>query len=88
MIVKIISEMIVDIPIITDDVVNSDTIGEYTTQINCDIGNSALDYLANKVDSDIKIISTEPYDEGIEDYELLLNNYQSKYKKYYEKETF
>jgi hypothetical protein len=40
--VSIIAKIITDIDVSLDDVVNSDTVGEYQTQLHCDVGNSAL----------------------------------------------
>lgn len=77
----ILAEISVDIPIFPDDVINSDTIGDYVTELNCGLGNDALMYLGNKLSEadEIKILSTHPYDEGIEEYEHLVNNWESEY---------
>ena len=82
--VKIIATIIADIDVFPDDVINSDTIADYATQLNCDIDNGALQYLCDRLKraDDIIIMSSEPYeDEGIEEYGKLLNNWQSEYKK-------
>lgn len=81
--VSIIAEIIADIDVSLDDVVNSDTIGEYQTQLHCDVGNSALYYLSTFLppSADIEIISTKPSEEGIEEYENLLNNWEPEYRK-------
>ena len=77
----ILTEISIDIPIFPDDVLNSDTIGDYVTELNCCLGNDALMYLGNKLPEaeEIKILSTHPYDEGIEEYENLVNNWESEY---------
>lgn len=79
--VKIIATVIADINVFPDDVLNSDTIADYVTQLNCDIGNAALEYLSNhlkNVDIEINMAEPELYD-GIEEYSKLLNNWQSEY---------
>lgn len=79
--VKIIATIIDDIDIFPDDVLNSDTIADYVTQLNCDIDNAALDYLSHQLKHvDIEINMTEPeFYDGIEEYEKLLNNWQTEY---------
>lgn len=81
--VSIITKIIADIDVSLDDVVNSDTVGEYQTQLHCDVGNSALHYLSTFLppSTDIEIISTKPSEEGIEEYENLLNNWEPEYRK-------
>ena len=82
--VKIIATIVADINVFPDDVINSDTIADYTTQLNCDIDNGALWYLHNRLEksTDVIIMSTEPYgDEGIKEYGKLLNNWQPEYER-------
>lgn len=82
--VKFIATIVADIDVFPDDVINSDTIADYVTQLNCDIDNGALWYLSNRLkrSDDIVIMSSEPYDdEGIEEYGKLLNNWQSEYER-------
>lgn len=77
--VKFIATIIADIDVYPDDVINSDTIGDYKAQLDCDLGNAALFYLSNhlKRTEDIIINMAEPeYHEGIEEYGKLLNNWQ------------
>ena len=77
----ILTELSIDIPIFPDDVINSDTIGDYVTELNCGLGNDALIYLGNKLSEaeEIKILSAHPYDEGVAEYENLVNNWESEY---------
>lgn len=82
--VKFIATIVADIDICPDDVINSDTIGDYKAQLDCDISNAACYYLSrNLPDSeDIIIDMVEPeYHEGIEVYSKLLNNWQDEYNK-------
>lgn len=77
----ILTEISIDVPIFPDDVINSDTIGDYVTELNCSLGNDALMYLGNKLPEaeEIKILSAHPYDEGVEEYENLVNSWKSEY---------
>lgn len=77
----ILTELSIDIPIFPDDVINSDTIGDYVAELNCGLGNDALIYLGNKLSEaeEIKILSAHPYDEGVAEYENLVNNWESEY---------
>lgn len=82
--VKFIATIIADIDVYPDEVINSDTIGDYKAELDCDIGNAACDYLARNLPNaeDIVINMTEPeYHEGIEAYSKLLNNWQDEYNK-------
>ena len=83
MLVKIITEIIVDLDVQPDDVINSDSIGDYKAQLDSDVGNTALHYLTQKLsnNADIKIISTEPCHEGIDEYGSLLNEWNLEYPK-------
>ena len=82
MVVKAIVEIVAEIDVHPDDVVNSDTIGDYKAELDCAIGNDMLDYLSHNLkDSDIKIESVEPYDTGVEVYGNLLNEWDPEYKK-------
>lgn len=82
--VKFIATIIADIDVYPDEVINSDTIGDYKAELDCDIGNAACDYLARNLPNveDIVINMAEPeYHEGIEAYSKLLNNWQDEYNK-------
>lgn len=81
--VKIIAEIYTNIDVFPDDVCNSDSIGEYKAQLDCDISNAALYMLAHHLpnDSEIEIISTEPLEDGIDEYGNLLNKWPEEYKK-------
>jgi hypothetical protein len=91
--VKIIAEIYTNVDVFPDDVCNSDNIGDYKAQLDCDVDNAALHLLAHRLpyDSDIEIIATEPAEEGIDEYSEFLNRWQSEYNKkmskYEEKRT-
>lgn len=80
--VKFIATIIADINVFTDDVVNSDTVGDYKAELDCDISNAACAYLATHLPntSDIIVNMAEPeYHDGIEEYSKLLNNWKPEY---------
>ena len=80
--VKIIAEIEADIQWIPDNVINSDTIGDYKAELDCNIENAACEYLSNQLNNweSIKILSAQPNDiEGIEEFSAYLNEYQQKY---------
>lgn len=81
--VKFIAEIVADISVFSEDVCNFDTVGDYNTGLTCEVGNGALDYLSThlKEFSDIKILSAEPVEDGIDEYNDLLNNWQGEYSK-------
>lgn len=80
--VKIIAEIIADIHVFPDDVLNSDTVGDYKSELDCNVGNDSLTFLMNHLpqQTDITILSAQPDDEGIEEYNQILNNWQTEYK--------
>lgn len=80
--VKIIAEIEADIEWFPDNVINSDTIGDYKSQLDCDLENAACTYLGRRLNNweSIKILSAQPNDiEGIEEFSAYLNEYQEKY---------
>ena len=83
MLVRFIAEITADIHIHPDDAINSDTIGDYKAELDCEVGNAALYYLTNylKGDSEIKILGAEPVDEGVEEYGNILNGWQEEYNR-------
>lgn len=79
--VKFIATIYADIDVYPDEFSNSDTIGDYKAQLDCDLGNAALDHIKYdlKKAEDITINFAEPYDEGIDEYGKLLEDwYESK----------
>ena len=82
--VKFIATIVADIDIFPDDVVNSDTIGDYKAELDCNISNAVCTYLAHNLPNaeDIIINMAEPeYHEGIETYSKLLNNWKPEYER-------
>lgn len=77
--VKFIATIYADINVYPDEFINSDTIGDYKAQLDCDLGNAALDYMRYDKAEEIIINAAEPYDEGIDEYGKLLEDwYESK----------
>lgn len=81
--VKIIAEIYTNVDVFPNDVCNSDNVGEYKAQLDCDVGNAALCMLTHHLpyNSEIEIISTEPSEDGIDEYGNLLNNWSEEYKR-------
>jgi hypothetical protein len=76
MVVEIIAKIQVDLPI-TGITENSDSVGDYKLELDCNIGNEAIDYLSDNLDADIEILSASPIYEGADEYINLLNNWKS-----------
>lgn len=79
--VKIIAEIVADVHVFPDDVLNSDTVGDYKSELDCNVDNDSLKYLMDYLpqNTDITILSAQPDDEGIEEYNQILNNWQQEY---------
>lgn len=87
MLVKIIAEIITEVSVFPEDVVNADTVGDYKAELDCNVDNAALDYLTQHLSGsdDIRIVSAEPFDTGVEEYGNILNAWQKEYNKRMEK---
>lgn len=84
MLVKINATIYANVEVCPPDVLNSDTIGEYKTDLDCALQNDALEHIWNmdKPLQEVVINYVEPHDlEGVEEYENLLNNWESEYKR-------
>ena len=81
--VKIIATIWADVNISPPEVINSDTVGDYKAELDCNVDNAALDYLAQNLSGsdDIRIVSVEPFDTGVEEYGNILNNWKKEYNK-------
>lgn len=85
--VKIIAEIIVDLDIIPEDAINCDTVGFYKESLDCELGNTALEFISRPLQgkqADIKILACEPFDTGLDEYRELLNKYQQLYNSHME----
>lgn len=83
MLVKMLVEIVADIDVFPDDVLNSDTIGEYKAELDCSVGNDSLYYLMHKLpnDADIVIHSAEPWGDGVDEYGKILDNWRPEYER-------
>lgn len=82
MLVKIVAEIITEVSVFPEEILNADTIGDYKAELDCNVGNDALDHLAQRLPgSDITILSAEPVDEGIDEYGAYLNEWVREYPK-------
>jgi hypothetical protein len=83
--IKVICETYIDIPILEPDFWNSDTEEEYREDIKAELMNRSMDYIWNKpmrdISEDCKIISVEPYEDGIDDVEKLVDKWKHHYNK-------
>ena len=78
--VKIIAEIVTDVWVHPSDVLNSDTVGDYKSELDCDVINSSLQHLIDKkINGDITILSAEPYEDGVDQYKEILNNWHPEY---------
>ena len=80
---KVILETYIDCNVYPDEYINSDTREEYKEQLQCDMGNDALEAIWRSrmcdISEDCKIISVEPYEEGIDEYNNLVNGWHNEY---------
>jgi hypothetical protein len=82
MLVKLIAEIITEVSVVPEDILNADTIGDYKAELDCNVGNGALDHLAHYLPkADITILSAEPVDEGVEEYGMYLSEWVKEYPK-------
>lgn len=82
MLVKIVAEIITEVSVYPEEILNADTIGDYKAELDCNVGNDSLDYLAHHLPgSDITILSAEPVEEGIEEYGAYLSEWVREYPK-------
>ena len=80
---KVTLETYIDCKVYPDEYINSDTREEYKEQLQCDMGNDALKTIWRsrmcEISEDCKIISVEPYEEGIDEYNELVNGWHNDY---------
>ena len=75
--VKVITTILMDIPVYPPTIIDSDTVGDYKAELDYVLHNEALEHITTNVPyEEIEINSVEPYDEGVEDYGEILNNWK------------
>lgn len=78
--IKVKLETYIDIPIIEPDFWNSDTEEEYREDIKAELMNKSMDYIWVKpmgdISEDCTIISAEPYEEGIDEVNKMVNKWE------------
>lgn len=80
--VKIIATIWADVNISPPEVINSDTIGDYKAELDANMHNEAGDCINFDGSwEEIEINSVEPYEDGVEEYGNILNNWQPEYNK-------
>lgn len=83
--IRINATFYVDIPIQAPDIINSDSIGEYKAELDCEISNAALMYLTEHISKGDIIINSAEADNSsifaIEEYGDLLEKWVTEYPK-------
>jgi hypothetical protein len=86
--VEVIVKTYIDIPdnyLDIPDILNSDTEKDYREELSCMIQNAAGDVIwqrpMSSISEDCQIISAKPYDEGIDEIEVLVENWNKNYDK-------
>ena len=78
---KVILETYIDCNVYPDEYINSDNREDYIEQLQCDMENNALESIWWKrmcdISEDCKIVSIEPYEEGINEYNELVNEWHN-----------
>ena len=84
--VEVIVKTYIDIPdnyLDIPDILNSDTENEYREELSCMLQNAAGDVIwqrpMSSISEDCQIISAKPYEEGIDEIEVLVENWKNNY---------
>ena len=81
--VKVICEAYIDIDVTKPDFWNSDTIDEYKEDLLAEMGNSAMGQIwqnaIGKIGEELVIVNAEPYDEGCDEFDSTINDWQKHY---------
>lgn len=80
--VKIIATIWADVNVSPPEVINSDTVGDYKAELDANMHNEAGECINfDGIWEEIEINSVEPYEDGVEEYGNILNNWQPEYNK-------
>jgi hypothetical protein len=67
------------------DILNADTLNDYKEELNAEMLNDSLEEIwqcpMRELSEDCKIISVEPYEEGIDEYNKYCDNWENNYQK-------
>lgn len=81
--VEVICKAYIDIDISKPDFLNSDTPDEYKEDFLAEIGNTTMEQIwrnpIGQIGEELEIINVTPYDEGCEEFENILKNWQKHY---------
>ena len=84
--VEVIVKTYIDIPdnyLDIPDILNSDTENEYREELSVMLNNASSDIIwqntMSSISEDCQIISAVPYEEGIDEIEILVNNWKENY---------
>ena len=81
--IEVTCKAYIDIDIHKPDFWNSDTINEYKEDLLSEISNTAMDKIwenpIKNIAEELEIVNVTPYDEGCEEFESILNDWQKHY---------
>lgn len=81
--VEVTCKAYIDIDISKPDFLNSDTINEYKEDLLSEISNTAMDQIwdnpIKNIGEELEIVSVTPYDEGCEEFENILKDWEKHY---------
>jgi hypothetical protein len=81
--IEVTCKAYVDIDISKPDFWNSDTINEYKEDLLSEMGNTAMNQIwdnpIKNICEELEIVNVTPYDEGCEDFENILKDWQKHY---------
>lgn len=81
--IEVTCKVYIDTDVFKPDFWNSDTINEYKEDLIAEIGNTAMDQIWNNpiknIGEELEIVNVTPYDEGCEEFEIILKNWQKHY---------
>lgn len=81
--VEVTCKAYIDINISKPDFWNSDTIEDYKEDLLAEIGNTSIEQIwinpIKQIGEELEIVSVTPYDEGCEEFENILKEWQKHY---------
>lgn len=81
--IEVTCKVYIDTDVFKPDFWNSDTINEYKEDLIAEIGNTVMDQIWNNpvknIGEELEIVNVTPYDEGCEEFDSILNEWQKHY---------